>query len=163
MCLVEIPAEYKTITKRVLKSPASNRKIAVPAEYKTVTKRVPKKLFTKVVQTPPVYETITKQVVKEPAREVEVEVPAEYETITRREKVSDGDVVWMPVLCEVNVTNSNIIAIQRALAAKGHNPGPIDGKLGSSTMSAVGAFQRANGLAVGELTLQTVDKLGVVL
>jgi Putative peptidoglycan binding domain len=40
MCLVEIPAQYKTITKRVLKTPAATREIDVPAEYVTVRKQV---------------------------------------------------------------------------------------------------------------------------
>jgi len=40
MCLVEIPATYKTISKQVLKTPASTRSRDIPAEYRTVQKRV---------------------------------------------------------------------------------------------------------------------------
>ncbi|MCB1850710.1 MAG: peptidoglycan-binding protein [Gammaproteobacteria bacterium] len=39
MCLVEIPAVYKTITKRVVDTPATVKEIEVPAEYKTVKVR----------------------------------------------------------------------------------------------------------------------------
>lgn len=163
MCLVEIPAEYKTVTKRVLKEPAQTRKVTVPAEYKTVTKRIPKKVFTKTIKTEPVYETMTRRVVDRPASERRIEIPAEYETLTRRVKVSDGDVKWMPVLCETNVTTETVRSLQRALQAKGYNPGSVDGQLGPGTMQAVSAYQRAEGLATGELTLQTLNKLGVQL
>ena len=36
--------------------------------------------------------------------------------------------------------------LQRALLRAGYDPGPIDGKLGKKTRSAVKAFQRKNGL-----------------
>jgi peptidoglycan hydrolase-like protein with peptidoglycan-binding domain len=46
--------------------------------------------------------------------------------------------------------------LQRALLRAGYDPGPIDGKLGKKTRTAVKAFQRKNGLTadgvVGEKT-----------
>ncbi len=42
MCLVTIPATYKTVTKRALVSPATTRAIEIPAKYKTVKKRIVK-------------------------------------------------------------------------------------------------------------------------
>lgn len=39
MCLVEVPASYKTVTRRVLVSAATTRTVDVPAEYKTVKVR----------------------------------------------------------------------------------------------------------------------------
>ena len=163
MCLVEIPAEYKTVSKRVLKAPAKTRTVTVPAEYKTVTKQIPKKVFTKKIQTEPVYETVTRRVVDRAASERQIEIPAEYQTVTRQVKIADGATKWMPVLCDVNVTRENVMAIQRALQQRGFNPGTIDGQLGRGTMDAVLAFQRKEGLATGELTLQTVKKLGINL
>ncbi|MBT8401820.1 MAG: peptidoglycan-binding protein [Rhodothermia bacterium] len=163
MCLVEIPAEYKTVTKRVLKEPAKTRTVTVPAEYKTVTKQIPTKVYTKTVSTPPAYDTVSRKVVDREASERRIEIPAEYETVTRRVKVADGEVKWMPVLCEQNVTRSTVMDLQRALKAKGYNPGTVDGALGQGTMDAVLKYQRAEGLATGELTLQTLNKLGVSL
>ncbi len=163
MCLVEIPAEYKTVTKRVLKEPAKTRTATVPAEYKTVTKQIPTKVYTKTVTTPPVYDTVTRKVIDREASERRIEIPAEYETVTRRVKVADGEVKWMPVLCEQNVTRSTVMDLQRALKAKGYDPGAIDGALGQGTMDAILKYQRAEGLATGELTLQTLNKLGVSL
>ena len=62
MCLVEIPAQYQTVAKRVLKTPASSREVTVPAKYATVTK----------------------QVVDQGASSRDVDVPAQYTTVTRR-------------------------------------------------------------------------------
>lgn len=39
MCLVEVPATYKTVKRTVLKSPARTETVAVPAEYRTVKVR----------------------------------------------------------------------------------------------------------------------------
>ena len=39
MCLVEVPATYKTITRRVVSRPASTRTVEIPAQYKTISVR----------------------------------------------------------------------------------------------------------------------------
>ncbi len=61
MCLVKIPAKYKTIKKRVLKSPATTQIVDVPEETKVIEV---KKLVTdtqiKNIPMPAVYETIEK-------------------------------------------------------------------------------------------------------
>jgi uncharacterized protein (TIGR02594 family) len=61
---------------------------------------------------------------------------------------------------------SDMTEIQRALAARGYNPGAIDGAFGPRTREAVRAFQRANGLAddgvPGPLTLAVLLNLDVV-
>lgn len=52
--------------------------------------------------------------------------------------------------------------VQRALAAAGYNPGPIDGEYGSQTAAAVRAFQLRKGLAIdGEVGRLTAKALGV--
>ena len=47
------------------------------------------------------------------------------------------------------------------VASAGHAPGPIDGVIGRQSMAAVSAYQRAQGLATGGLTMETLDKLNV--
>lgn len=42
--------------------------------------------------------------------------------------------------------NMNVADIQRALSARGYNPGPIDGFMGDKTRAAVRSFQRDHGL-----------------
>lgn len=163
MCLVEVPATYKTVTKRVLKTPASTRSIAIPAEYKTVTKRVvATEATTRTVTIPAEYKTIQVTEEASPASQRAVEIPARYKNVSRQEMVAPAKVEWREILCETNMTTGKITQIQRALKAKGYNPGPIDGNIGSETMSAVNAFQRAKGLPVDKyLSMATVRALGV--
>ncbi len=80
MCLEEVPAEYKTITKQVVTAPASKKLVQVPAEYKTV-------MVNKVIA---------------PARENRIPIPAQYQTVTKTVKESEGKMVWQEVLCETN-------------------------------------------------------------
>jgi len=68
---------------------------------------------------------------------------------------------WRPVLCKTNMTRDIVQRIQVALKKAGHNPGPIDGVLGRSTMAAVRSYQRAKGLATGGITMSTLESLGV--
>ena len=56
----------------------------------------------------------------------------------------------------------NTKEVQEALKAKGNDPGPIDGRMGSKTRAALKAFQEANGLkGTGQMDNQTADKLGI--
>ena len=163
MCLVEVPASYKTVQKRVLKSPARTTTIEIPAEYKTIKKRVvvtPAK--TRTVKVPARYQTVSVSEQAAPARERRVKIPARYKDVTSQKLVSAGSLEWREILCETNMTNARIMKIQRALKSAGHNPGPIDGNIGSETMTAVNAFQRARGLPVDRyLNMATVRALGV--
>jgi peptidoglycan hydrolase-like protein with peptidoglycan-binding domain len=50
------------------------------------------------------------------------------------------------------------------LAARGFDPGPIDGDFGYNTEAAVAAFQATKGLVVdGQVGTQTASALGVAL
>ena len=63
-----------------------------------------------------------------------------------------------------NMDRDVIRAIQTALAARGFDPGPIDGRFGENTAAAVGAFQSAHGLVMdGEVGPQTAAALGVTI
>jgi len=162
MCLVEVPAEYKTVKSRVLKTAAHTEKTAHPAEYKEVKKRVmveaPKMVKTAI---PAEYKTVKVKRVIAPAKEIRTEIPATYQTITNRIKVSDSSMEWRAILCETNTTVNVVSKIQKALKAAGHNPGRIDGVLGRETMSAVRSYQEEKGLAVGQFTIKTLESLGV--
>ena len=140
MCLVEVPAEYKTVEKRVLKAPASTRKVTIPAEYQTVSVR-------KLV---------------EPAKERSIAIPAQYETVTKREKISDSRLEWQSILCETNTTPGVISSLQRALKMRGYDPGRVDGILGRETLDAVATYQRNKGMASGQLTMETLQSLNVL-
>jgi hypothetical protein len=163
MCLVEVPAEYKTVTKRVLSQPASVREVAIPAQYKTIRKRVlvePAK--TTKVSIPAQYETITVRKMVEPPKQRKIEIPPEYQQVTERELLRDGRMEWREILCETNTSPGVIKRLQAALKSAGYNPGPIDGVIGDQTMQAVNSFQKANGMAQGQLTIATLRKLKVM-
>ncbi len=141
LCLTEQPPVYRTITKRVLKAPATTKKVEIPARYKTVRVR-------KLVA---------------PASEKRIAVPGETRTITKRVKVEDERLAWRPILCQTNMTPDVVRRIQRALKAAGFDPGPIDGVVGRETLAAIDRYQRAKGLARGGLTMATIESLGVSL
>ncbi len=75
MCLVEVPATYKTITRTVMTSPPRTETVEIPAEYKTVS--------------------VKKEVA--PATEQRNAIPAEYSTVSKRVKTSDASFVWHEV------------------------------------------------------------------
>jgi len=140
-CLAAVPAKFKTITKEVVKEPATIKKVSVPATYKTIRM---KKLVSK-------------------AAEKRIPIPAKYQVVTKQRKVSEARLEWRQVLCETNTTRGLVVQIQRGLQKAGYNPGPIDGVLGGTTLSAIDAYQRKNGLPTGGLTIQTIERLGVKL
>ncbi len=63
MCLVAIPEQFQTITRQILKTPASVREEIIPAEYGTVSR----------------------QVLDKAASTTQVAIPATFQTVTRME------------------------------------------------------------------------------
>ncbi|MCP5153417.1 MAG: peptidoglycan-binding protein [Ectothiorhodospiraceae bacterium] len=163
MCLVEVPAEYKTVRKQVMVSPPSTRKVAIPAEYTNVRKRVmveaPK---TRTIEIPAEYKTVRVKKLVRPAGERRIKIDPTYQTVTERKLVSEGHLEWRPILCETNTSPDIVRKIQSALLSAGHNPGRIDGVIGPDTMRAVTAYQREKGQPSGQLTIQTLRSLGVL-
>lgn len=141
VCLRETPAEFETITQRIVKTPGRFTTASVAAEYTNV----------------PVRKLVSDATVSKLA------VPEEKKSFVKRLKVSDARLEWRPVLCETNMTDTTVIDIQRALSSKGYNPGSIDGVLGRGTMLAIEKFQKSNNLAQGGLTYPTLDALGIKL
>ncbi|MEM6320299.1 MAG: peptidoglycan-binding domain-containing protein [Bacteroidota bacterium] len=218
-----IPAEYKTITKRVLKKPATYDRVAVPGEYKTTSYSARQGLILK-----PGYRWTTSGLVYNPAYDSAapsyvgsampngagpgadgsggavggmiagdvpadansadvysnwgiagcpagynynadsgvcsrtVDVPAEYATVTKRAVSRKGGFSeWREVVCANKVTTSMVQQVQRALRDRGYDPGPIDNIIGTQTKAALVKFQKANGLPVGNLDMETLKALGV--
>lgn len=163
MCLVEVPPEYKTVKKKVLRKAAGIRRVELPAEYRTVKRRVVvEPATTTTVKIPARYKTVKVRKLAEPPKERRVDVPAEYQDVTDRVLVSEGQLEWRPILCETNTTPGVVSKLQRALRGAGYNPGQIDGVLGRDTMAAVNAYQKASGIASGQLTMETLRKLKVL-
>jgi hypothetical protein len=68
MCLVKIPAKYKTVEKQVLKSPASTEIKEIPAVVETIAvQKVIAEPTVKHTVIPAVYETVEKKILETPA------------------------------------------------------------------------------------------------
>ncbi len=186
VCLVEVPVRYETITKSILKTPATTKEIIIPAIFQTVTKRIVKTpATTKIIEIPAEYQTITKKIIKTPAQTKVIDIPAsykditkiivktpnqtqvidipaEYQTISKRLMVRKGRFTeWREIICPHSHNNTGIKSIQRKLKELGYYSGPIDGVLGSKLKTALLQFQEDNNLPKGRLDIKTLTKLGV--
>lgn len=163
MCLVEVPAEYRTVSKRVQASAAQTRETEVPAVYKTVKKRVvATPASTREVTVPAHYHNITKTVEATPASVQRTPVPETFKTITKTIEAAAARTVWTSVLCDVNTTPDVVSRMQRALKSAGHYRGPIDGVVGSMTTRAISSYQSAQGVKSDILTIDSAKKLGIL-
>jgi len=163
MCLVEVPAEYKTVVRKELKTPARTEEAYIPAKTKTVTRRVlDQPATTRSVPIPAKYDTLRVRKLVRPAQERRVPVEATYKTVSKQRKISDERLEWREILCETNTTPDVIRKVQIALRSAGYNPGGADGVLGAQTLSALRSYQVDNNLASGQLTMATIRRLGVL-
>ena len=100
LCLVEVPAEYRTITRQVVKVAETTRDIPVPAETTTVTRQVidqPARVIEHVV--PATYKTVRVTTVTTPERTETINIPATYTTVTKQRLVSQSGFQWREVDC----------------------------------------------------------------
>ncbi|MCU5784414.1 hypothetical protein MA04_03714 [Alcanivorax balearicus MACL04] len=141
MCLVEVPAEYKTVQRKELVQPERVEEVTIPAEYKTIE--------------------VVKQV--EPPQTHKQVIPAQYRDVPKQVKVTDADMEWREILCETNTTPDVVRRLQQALKDEGYDPTWVDGVYGSRTRAAVVAYQKDNNLPSGQLTMRTLNELGVQL
>lgn len=161
LCRVEVPAEYETVTKTRLVSPETTEVRVIPAVTKTVTKEVvvePAKVIEETI--PAEYETVSRQQLVTEAYEERIEIPATYKSVEKRVVTNVGGLEWREVLCETNATTQTIRDLQSALTVAGYEV-PVDGEFGPATLTAMEAYQRANGLPIGYLTMSTVESLGL--
>jgi len=163
MCLITEPDVYKTITKQVLKTPATTREIIKPAVTKTIrTRTMVSAPVTKEIDIPAEYGKIKVTQIVSPATSETIIQPAIYDTVRRRVMTNAGHLDWTQILCKTNMTEVKITEIQQALSKAGYDPGPIDGEIGAETMSAVNKFQANKKLAVTKyLTFETLQALNV--
>lgn len=201
MCLVHVPAVYRTETRRILINEASSKRIVVRGpQYRTVVRRVlvePSRTIREKI--PAEYKTVRVREIVEPARERQVTVPAVYRSVTKQVQVAPEKFVWKQVVCKSGhhgvkkhkswkrkryhrrhqrqyrryrkpqrhmksmkkADAGTVRRLQLALKRRGYNPGPIDGLYGPRTRAAMIKFQRNNRLAHGQLTVETVRRLGI--
>jgi hypothetical protein len=166
MCLVEVPAKYQTVTRNVVDQPATGREIDVPATYTTVTRQVTKTPpSTREIEIPAVYKTVSVRKLVKTAEQRRIPIAATNATVTKTIVDSAPTLEWRTAVCDVNMTATNIAAIQRALTKDGYFNGAAGGTLNKGTFDAVNAYARAKGLASGSnfIALEVVKSLGVNL
>jgi hypothetical protein len=165
LCLVEMPAEFRAVTREVIDTPAATRKVDVPAEYTTVKKTIVKTpATTREVDVPAEFKTVTVQKVVTPAREVKIDVPAQYEEVPKQVLRAPATAEWRAVLCDTNASPQTLAALQQSLRRAGFDPGRADGRIDGKTLNAVRAFQQSKGLPVDNdryINMATVKALGV--
>lgn len=138
-CKVEVPAEYITVTRKVLVEPPKCKKILVPAEYKIIKI---KELVRDATCT------------KEP-------MPPKYDVKSKTFMVKGPEVIWDAILCDVNLKPEEIKIIQRKLKELGYYKGTINGKLDEDTMAAVVKFQVDHNLPAGNISIETLQAMGL--
>ena len=107
LCLVEVPPEFRTITRQVLRTPARTVEIPVPPETSVITRQVidqPAHVEKKII--PAVYGTITIKV-RAPDQTEPVVTPAVTNTYTKVKVVSPSRFEWKQVDCRTDVTHSS--------------------------------------------------------
>jgi len=164
MCLVEVPATYKTVTKRVLKTPERVVEQQIPAKYQKVTKRVVNTpATTKTVTIPAEYKNVVVKREVSPAKSTSKVIPATYKTVTSREKITEEELKWAEVLCEDNMTPKTVASLQQLLRKSGTYSGPIDGQYGPMTEKAANSYAKRNGLPTGSrlISLETAQHIGL--
>ncbi len=161
-CLKEIPAKYRDVQTRVMVQPETTRRVEVPAVTRQVTHQVvvqPEHVEERTI--PAVYEKRKVKEIVTPEHTETYTVPAVYQDVQKTRVTQAADAVWRRVLCRRNASPGLITHIQQALAAKGYNPGAIDGHLGAQTVQAMQKFQADNNLPQGQISLESVKALGI--
>jgi len=139
ICLVETPAKYKRVSKQIVVTPASSKKIKTAPTYKIVK---------------------IKKILK-PAYFKHITVPTEYKIVRVEKERTKGFAKWMPVVCESNMNSTIVKKVQKALQDAGFYKGEINGIWNLESKSATREYQRANGLTVTRLSIETMKSLGI--
>lgn len=159
-CLINVPAEYTEISCQVVDMPARTVKKIIPARTETVTRKVlaePAKIVRKEI--PAEYASIKLARVEQPAKLTAEQQPAETQSIPTLQKIRPERIVQMPALCEATLSPGKILQLQTSLQQQGYYRAALDGLLGPETRAALTHYQEDNQLAVGAITLETLQKL----
>ncbi len=115
--------------------------------------------------TPAVIETVTEQVMLRPAEimsDGSVSKPAIYQTETQQQIVTPREDAWFETPCDDTLTPDFTANVQRALKARGHYRGAINGKMDGRTRAAIRAYQKPQGLDSGMLSLAAARQMGLL-
>lgn len=161
-CAKEVPAKEEWVNVQVLVQPEQSKVEVVPAKYETVTKWVidqPARVVE--VSLAPKLEDVPVDEVVKPASANPRQVPAQTRQMQMKSYQGKPKMVMRQAVCNGDLNTTLIMTLQDKLNQNGYNPGPVDGMLGEKTINALQAFQGESGLAVGAVTFESLDALGV--
>ncbi|WP_193075054.1 peptidoglycan-binding domain-containing protein [Pseudomonas sp. FME51] len=161
-CATEIPAREETVMVNVLVEPETTRVITEPAVYETVTRwvvdqpaRVVEVDTAPQLATVPVVETVS------PEKVLERTEPAVIRTMNITKYQGEPQIALRRAVCDSDLHPALISRLQSALSSKGYSLGNIDSHLGQRTIAALSDYQADNGLAIGAVTYESLELLGV--
>lgn len=157
------PAEYQTITKWVLK-PNATAPSSGAAEFLTVRKQVLQTpAHVREEEVAAQYKPISRKKIKSAAHLKYEYIPAAYLTVTKRRLVRKGGFSeWREIICGEKLTGYTVRQIQEALSALGYYKGPVNGEMSAQTQTAIAQFQQERSLpADGKVDFETLRALGI--
>ena len=161
-CAREVPAKEEIVKVQVLVQPEQSKVEVVPAKFEEVTKWVvdqPARVV-EVSLAPRTEEVEVEEIVK-PASASPYQVPAQTRKIQTQVYQGSPRMVMRQAVCNDDLNSGLVSELQYRLQESGYEAGPADGRLGKQTMEALAAFQADNGLAVGSITLEVLNALGI--
>ena len=160
--IVSVPAKTKMVPSLIISEPPGTRVVDPPVKYRSVTQEV---MVTaarvREVKVPTEYGTVRIRKEVTPAMERTTVQPAVHKDVETQVLVAKSRNERVPILCQAERTPKRILALQEALKAAGHDPGKLDGRLHPQTEAALHAYQHAEGLGIGALSLETLKRLKV--
>jgi hypothetical protein len=139
LCLYEVPAEYRTVKKLIVKATSHQQRYD---DVDTV-------IFKQVIETKPLKKTV-------------IDIPPQCEKVFKKLNPHAEYSEWKVFIKGDNESWGNIVsAIQRVLTTRGYDVGEIDNIMGAKTKAACIRFQKDNHLPVGNLNIETLRALGL--
>lgn len=162
LCAREIPAREERVKVKVLISAETTRVITEPAVYETVTRWVVDQPARVVeINTDPQFDTVAVVETLRPERTEQRTEPAVTRTMNITKYQGEPQVVLRRAVCDSEMHTGLVSKLQAALSSRGYSVGRIDGRLGQRTVAALSDYQADNGIAVGAITYESLELLGV--
>lgn len=161
-CSSLVPQKTRKIIRKELIKPEMTRMIVEPAETREVTRWVvvaPAQAVSVDVQPETERLDVENLVSAESVTLNDVPPVTKSMVVTRYE--GEAKVVSRRAVCDADMTKDLIKIVQRKLLDRGYYPGRLDGIVGTRTIDALKEYQVANALAVGALTYESLQQLGV--
>ncbi len=159
-CAKEIPAKTQMIKKQVLVEDERVESYQEPAQYETVSRwELVQEARVEERETEPEVAQVAYQEVVSPEQIDERQTSPVKTMLPVLEYLGEPQIVTRRAVCDNELDNDLLKRLQTALNAAGYRAGETDGYIGEQTISALTRYQKDNGLAVGAITYESLDKL----